>query len=149
MHNALRRFSIVDSHSAFRIHHGLGLLAPAPANRRSPPAAASGGSTPRNLMTERSATARTSFVGAQAWSNVLIVMRRRRIRCRDDGGPLAEEGGALATVVAAFAAEFGLSVSEELVFTILGVGVALILGIAHEDAGRGLQANPAERTREP
>lgn len=43
---------------------------------------------------------------------------------------------ALATVAAAFAAEFGWDVSDELVFTILGVGVALILGIAHEDAGR-------------
>ena len=42
----------------------------------------------------------------------------------------------LATVIAAFAAEFGFAVSEELVLTILGVGVALILGIAHEDAGR-------------
>ncbi len=43
---------------------------------------------------------------------------------------------ALATVVAAYAAEVGLHVSEELVFTILGVGAALILGIAHEDNGR-------------
>ena len=43
---------------------------------------------------------------------------------------------ALTTVVAAFAAEFGLDVADELVFTILGVGIALILGIAHEDAGR-------------
>jgi len=43
---------------------------------------------------------------------------------------------ALATVAAAFAAEFGWNVSDELIFTILGVGVALILGIAHEDAGR-------------
>ncbi len=43
---------------------------------------------------------------------------------------------ALATVVAAFAVEFGLGVSEELVLTILGVGVSLILGIAHEDAGK-------------
>lgn len=43
---------------------------------------------------------------------------------------------ALATVLAAGAAEYGLAVSEELVMTILGVGVALILGIAHEDAGR-------------
>ena len=42
---------------------------------------------------------------------------------------------ALATVVAAYAAEYGLGVSEEVVFTVLGVGVALILGIAHEDAG--------------
>ena len=45
---------------------------------------------------------------------------------------------ALATVTAAFAAEFGLDVSDELVFTILGVGVALILGIANEYAGRSI-----------
>jgi len=43
---------------------------------------------------------------------------------------------ALATVIVAFAAVFGLKVSGELVLTILGVGVSLILGIAHEDAGR-------------
>jgi hypothetical protein len=43
---------------------------------------------------------------------------------------------ALATVVAAFAAEYGLQASEELILTILGLGAALILGIAHEDAGR-------------
>ena len=43
---------------------------------------------------------------------------------------------ALATVIAAFAAELGLKVSDDLVFTILGVGAALILGIAHEDAGK-------------
>jgi len=43
---------------------------------------------------------------------------------------------ALATVIAAFAADRGLKVSDDLVFTILGVGAALILGIAHEDAGK-------------
>ena len=43
---------------------------------------------------------------------------------------------ALATVAAAFAAEFGFDVSTELVLTILGIGASLILGIAHEDAGR-------------
>lgn len=43
---------------------------------------------------------------------------------------------ALATVIAAYLAQYGLGVSEELVLTILGVGVSLILGIAHEDAGR-------------
>ena len=43
---------------------------------------------------------------------------------------------ALTTVAVAFAAELGLEVSDELVFTILGVGVSLILGIAHEGAGR-------------
>ena len=42
---------------------------------------------------------------------------------------------ALATVLAAYAAEYGLGVSEELVLTIVSVGVALILGIAHEDNG--------------
>ena len=42
---------------------------------------------------------------------------------------------ALATVLAAYAAEYGLGLSEELVLTILSVGVALILGIAHEDHG--------------
>ena len=43
---------------------------------------------------------------------------------------------ALATVIAAYAAQYGLGVSEDVVLTILSVGVALILGIAHEDAGR-------------
>ena len=43
---------------------------------------------------------------------------------------------ALATVALAYAAEYGLKVSEELIMTVVGVGVALILGIAHEDAGR-------------
>jgi len=43
---------------------------------------------------------------------------------------------AIATVAAAYAAQFGLAVSEEVAMTILGVGVSLILGIAHEDSGR-------------
>ena len=43
---------------------------------------------------------------------------------------------ALVTVVAAFGVEWGWNVQEELILTILGAGVALILGIAHEDAGR-------------
>lgn len=42
----------------------------------------------------------------------------------------------LTTVVAAYAAEYGLGMSEEMVLTMVSVGVALILGIAHEDAGR-------------
>ena len=42
---------------------------------------------------------------------------------------------AAATVITAFAAQYGLAVREELIFTIVSVGVALILGIAHEDAG--------------
>jgi hypothetical protein len=48
---------------------------------------------------------------------------------------------ALATVIAAFAAELGLNVGSELVLTILGVGISLILGIAHEDAGRWSSGN--------
>jgi hypothetical protein len=43
---------------------------------------------------------------------------------------------AVATVVAAWASQAGLMLSEESVATVLGVGIALILGIAHEDAGR-------------
>jgi hypothetical protein len=43
---------------------------------------------------------------------------------------------ALATVLVAYATQAGLDLSEEMVATVLGVGVALILGIAHEDAGR-------------
>ncbi len=43
---------------------------------------------------------------------------------------------ALATVLTAYAAESGLDVREDVVFTVLSVGVALILGVAHEDAAR-------------
>jgi hypothetical protein len=46
---------------------------------------------------------------------------------------------ALATVLAAYAAEYGLGLSEEVVLTIVSVGVALILGTAHEDAGRNIR----------
>jgi hypothetical protein len=42
---------------------------------------------------------------------------------------------ALATVLTAYAAEYGLNVGDNTIMTILGVGVALILGIAHEDNG--------------
>jgi len=46
---------------------------------------------------------------------------------------------ALVTVLAAYTSHYGLGVSEELLLTLVSVGVALILGIAHEDAGRGSQ----------
>ncbi len=42
---------------------------------------------------------------------------------------------ALATVIAAYAGQLGLQWDEQMVLTVLGVGMALILGIAHEDAG--------------
>jgi hypothetical protein len=44
---------------------------------------------------------------------------------------------AVATVLTAWGAQLGFGVTEEAVLSVLGVGVALILGIAHEDAGRG------------
>ena len=58
------------------------------------------------------------------WRQVFAPLRSRKTRV------------ALATVIAVYAAEFGLGVSEEVVLTILGVGISLILGIAHEDNGR-------------
>lgn len=59
-----------------------------------------------------------------AWNSIFRPLASRKVRV------------ALATVFAAYAAQWGLQVGEEMVFTILGVGVSLILGIAHEDAGR-------------
>lgn len=48
---------------------------------------------------------------------------------------------ALVTVLAAYTAEYGLGVSEEVMLTLVSVGVALILGIAHEDAGQKRQGD--------
>jgi len=45
---------------------------------------------------------------------------------------------AVTTIVVAYGAEFGLSLGSDMVLTVLGVGVALILGISHEDAGRNV-----------
>lgn len=42
---------------------------------------------------------------------------------------------ALATLIVSFAANAGWILSEESVTNILAIGIALILGIAHEDAG--------------
>lgn len=63
-------------------------------------------------------------------------------------GPLASRKVrvALATVVAAFGANWGFDVDEELVLTILGVGASLILGIAHEDAGRSVRSTLKEQS---
>lgn len=58
------------------------------------------------------------------WQRWLWPLRSRKVQV------------ALATVVVAYAAQAGLAVSEETIVTVLSVGVALILGIAHEDAGR-------------
>ena len=48
---------------------------------------------------------------------------------------------ALVTVVAAYLAEAGLGVSEEVVLALVSVGVALILGIAHEDNGKAARSD--------
>ncbi len=60
---------------------------------------------------------------ATGWKRWINPLRSRKVRV------------ALATIVAAYAADFGLALSEEVVMTILGVGMALILGIAVEDSG--------------
>ena len=51
---------------------------------------------------------------------------------------------AVATVLVAYAAQAGWMLNEETVTAVLGVGVALILGIAHEDAGRARGAAQCE-----
>ncbi len=55
---------------------------------------------------------------------------------------------ALATVIAAYAGQLGLGWDEQMVLTVLSVGVALILGIAHEDAG-AKSAGTANETERP
>ncbi|MCK4626023.1 MAG: hypothetical protein KAV00_11975 [Phycisphaerae bacterium] len=42
---------------------------------------------------------------------------------------------ALVTVLVAVAAEYGLELSDTMLLGIIGVGTAIILGIAHEDNG--------------
>ena len=60
----------------------------------------------------------------KAWQRAWRPLASRKVRV------------ALTTVIAAFAAEWGLKVNDDLIYTILGAGAALILGIAHEDAGK-------------
>lgn len=64
------------------------------------------------------------------WQRWLWPLRSRKVQV------------AIATVVVAYAAQAGLTVGEETVVTVLSVGVALILGIAHEDAGRAGGGTP-------
>jgi hypothetical protein len=67
----------------------------------------------------------------QDWRRWLWPLRSRKVQV------------ALATVVVAHASQVGWHVEAETVATVLAVGVALILGIAHEDAGK---ASPPTRT---
>ncbi len=63
-------------------------------------------------------------IAVTGWRRWLWPLRSRKVQV------------AVATVLVAYAARAGLELNEEMVVTVLGVGVALILGIAHEDAGR-------------
>ncbi len=55
---------------------------------------------------------------------------------------------AVSTVLVAYAAQADLVLNEGTVLAVLGVGVALILGIAHEDAGRGGGEPPRRQERQ-
>ncbi len=54
---------------------------------------------------------------------------------------------AVATTLGALVAEYGLEVSGELLLVIVGTGASLILGIAHEDAGRHAASPPQQPAR--
>jgi hypothetical protein len=69
---------------------------------------------------------------SMGWRRFLWPLRSRKVQV------------AIATIVAAYAVQAGLDVREETVLTVLGVGVALILGIAHEDAGAGRGSSESE-----
>jgi hypothetical protein len=71
------------------------------------------------------------------WQRWLWPLRSRKVQV------------AIATVVAAYAVQAGLDVHEETVLTVLGVGVALILGIAHEDAGAARASSEKEGEQAP
>lgn len=65
-----------------------------------------------------------------AWSRWIWPLKSRKVQV------------AFATVLAAFAAEFGFNASDEALTTLVALGVSLILGIAHEDAGKSSQPPP-------
>ncbi len=60
----------------------------------------------------------------QNWHKWLWPLRSRKVQV------------ALGTIIVSYMAQAGVVLSEETVLSVIGVGVALILGIAHEDAGR-------------
>ncbi len=77
-----------------------------------------------------------SHLTAHLTRRLMHALRSRKIRI------------ALATTVAAFAADLGLHVSQELVLAIVGIGASLILGIAHEDAGKHAAHHPKQPVRQ-
>ncbi len=72
-------------------------------------------------------------IETSGWRKWLWPLRSRKVQV------------AVATVLVAYAAQAGLMVSEETVVAVLSVGVALILGIAHEDAGRAQGGQAGEQ----
>ena len=76
----------------------------------------------QTTMEPRQTTGGSSRSGLQRW---LWPLRSRKVQV------------GLATVLVAYLAQAGVVLSEETVLSVMGVGMALILGIAHEDAGRG------------
>ena len=57
------------------------------------------------------------------WIRVVRPLQSRKVRV------------ALTTVIVAYAAEYGLNVSTELLMAIIAMGATIVLGIAHEDNG--------------
>jgi hypothetical protein len=51
----------------------------------------------------------------------------------------------MATILGAALAEFGVPLSEGTVLAIIAAGVAVILGIAHEDAGKAQSTRRTSR----
>jgi hypothetical protein len=60
----------------------------------------------------------------QTWRRWLWPLRSRKVQI------------AVGTILISWLAQAGVVLSEETVLSVIGVGVALILGIAHEDAGK-------------
>lgn len=57
------------------------------------------------------------------WKSWLWPLRSRKVQV------------AVATLLTSYAAHAGWVLTEDSVLTVLGLGISLILGIAHEDAG--------------
>ena len=60
----------------------------------------------------------------KGWRRWLWPLRSRKVQV------------AAATVLAAYAVQAGMDVSDQTVLAVISMGVALVLGIAHEDAGK-------------
>jgi len=73
---------------------------------------------------DQTETVVTATLQPTGWRKALWPLRSRKVQV------------ALATLLVAWGANAGWVLNEDVAVGVLGVGVALILGIAHEDAGR-------------